>query len=59
MKKTVFIHFTDRPLNEEYQEEAGRQRLFELIHSGYAVRSSVFAPDDNCVYVTLERGDVQ
>ena len=54
-RKTVFIHFTDRPLNEEYGEDAGRARLFELIQSGYHVRRSVYAPDDNCLFITMER----
>lgn len=58
MRKTVFIHLADRNENEEYGVDAGRARLFDLIHNGgYAIARSVLVDDgtENTVYVTLTK----
>lgn len=54
----VFIHRHGILENEEYQEEYGKQRLFELIHSGWIITKAVKDPEDNVLYVNMKKGDL-
>lgn len=51
--KTVFIHFTHKFENEEYQAEAGKARILECLREGYPIRSSFYDPEENVIYVTF------
>lgn len=56
-RKTVWIDLFVNGTHsiEEYGEEDGKQRLFELIHNGWAVSASIFCEEDNRLYVTVYR----
>ncbi len=53
-RRTVFIHFTDRPLlNEEYGEADGKNRVFELVHSGRPILASILDVNSNTLCITF------
>lgn len=56
-RKTVWIDIFVNGTHgiEEYGEEGGKQRLFGLIHNGWAVSSYFFVEEDNRLHVTVYR----